>query len=632
MATTSRKVTELALGIRDTTGAVVASGKARFYQPGTLVAQTVYSDDVCTTPISPPLTLNAGGQGTVYTLEPVRMIVKDSTETTTYYDSIVNLNRHDAVYVTHASWNSGTEQTLENLLTTLGTSLGANGKYLPTGTATARNYADVLTELVVSVKTFGAVGDGTTDDTTAIQNTVNYVESLGGGWAYFPKGTFKITSAITIDTVGVKVCGAGRGIAIIKNFGTTTNALTVTLSGAADAKIIIRDVSITCNTTSTAKAIESTNGDRVAVYNVATALHQKGIDTSAVSGCIIKDCVVESTDDNGNAVGITGGPRGRIIDCEVISATDNGFGIIVGNDGTSSGGYVSNFATGILLNGNRSHARSIHVTGATTGATISGTGASLCEAFITGCTTGASITGTSGARVQSCTLSTGTTGISLAATDARAIDNVVASYTTGISMAAASTIADTNVVTGATTGITLGAHASCHIKHNSLSSNTTDISINSSATLLVEAGNTYTTLSDSRNLPHAWIGARPALLKNVTKSTVAGATPSFTPTPATCQIFVCEASHAAGAVSATVAATATTGLVDGQVFIIVVQKINANVIGTITWNAQYVSGGSSVIASGSYQAFTFRWDASGSTWNIIATSDNDGATSYGAPW
>ncbi len=36
MATTARPISELAVGIRDTSGAVVASGKARFYINNTL--------------------------------------------------------------------------------------------------------------------------------------------------------------------------------------------------------------------------------------------------------------------------------------------------------------------------------------------------------------------------------------------------------------------------------------------------------------------------------------------------------------------------------------------------------------------------------------------------------------------
>ena len=40
------------------------------------------------------------------------------------------------------------------------------------------------------VKTFGARGDGITDDTTAIQSCINSVNSNGGGVVYFPPGVY----------------------------------------------------------------------------------------------------------------------------------------------------------------------------------------------------------------------------------------------------------------------------------------------------------------------------------------------------------------------------------------------------------------------------------------------------------
>jgi hypothetical protein len=45
---------------------------------------------------------------------------------------------------------------------------------------------------------FGAVGDGVTDDTIAIQNTIDYVDSLGGGEVFFPAGTYATTTGIVV--------------------------------------------------------------------------------------------------------------------------------------------------------------------------------------------------------------------------------------------------------------------------------------------------------------------------------------------------------------------------------------------------------------------------------------------------
>jgi hypothetical protein len=56
----------------------------------------------------------------------------------------------------------------------------------------------------VNVKDFGAVGNGTTDDTTAVRNALN-----GGGTVYFPKGTYRITSTLN-HTSAFNVVGDGQ--------------------------------------------------------------------------------------------------------------------------------------------------------------------------------------------------------------------------------------------------------------------------------------------------------------------------------------------------------------------------------------------------------------------------------------
>jgi Pectate lyase superfamily protein len=69
---------------------------------------------------------------------------------------------------------------------------------------------------IVSVKDFGAVGNGTTDDTTAIQNCANYCVA-NAGILYLPVGVYKITSAIDC---GASIRGDGPNVSIIKNYGT----------------------------------------------------------------------------------------------------------------------------------------------------------------------------------------------------------------------------------------------------------------------------------------------------------------------------------------------------------------------------------------------------------------------------
>lgn len=90
-------------------------------------------------------------------------------------------------------------------------------EFTPAGTGAV--VRDVQTKLreSVSVKDFGAVGDGVTDDTAAIQSAIDSfgaASSTPQGKVYFPRGTYKITSSLVL-TYGVSLVGeSGRSAKI----------------------------------------------------------------------------------------------------------------------------------------------------------------------------------------------------------------------------------------------------------------------------------------------------------------------------------------------------------------------------------------------------------------------------------
>jgi hypothetical protein len=611
--TTTRPITELTLGVRDITGAVVPSGKARFYLPGTLTATQIYSDELCTTAITQPLELNAGGQyKSAYALEATRMIVKDTTETTTYYDGLVNVNRHDAVYVTHPLWNSGDETTLENILTLLGVGIGASGEFVAGPGATPIPYPDFLTSLLISVKSYGAVGDGITDDAAAIQAAVDRVEALGGGWVFFPVGTYRINVAIVIDAVGVCVTGAGR-MSIVKNFGTTTNAFTVNVAG--DCKTIFRDLAITANTTSSGAGITFTAGDYPTINNVEVALHRTGISVSAVSIARLHHVKITSSDDNAAAVGVALGAGARLADSEIICGTTNGTGVTTATgECRIASCYLERWATAINMTSAGSLAVGCYVTAAgTTGVAVAGTDCSAHDCDVFSSTIAFSITGTR-AGVAGCSARTGTTGYNVGVAHASIIGCTAALFTTGFSV---------------------GAFDGCRVTGCVGTTNTTDITINAAATLLVEHSNVFTTISDAALTPHTWMKDRGKVAR-IVKSTSAVANPAFTPTPQVADFFVCDMTLGAGNAAPTINATVTTGLIDGQRFSLVVQRQGA--AGTSTapvFNAQYVIGSSAGIqpSSGQYQVVEFVWRASTSKWlAVLAAAPAVGGLGTGGFW
>ena len=80
--------------------------------------------------------------------------------------------------------------------------------FVPTGGTATRTVADKAGEQLSVFDSF-ATGDGTTDDTTAIQNAINDLGAAGGGVLLFPPGDYKITSTLTVTHQGLWLLGAG---------------------------------------------------------------------------------------------------------------------------------------------------------------------------------------------------------------------------------------------------------------------------------------------------------------------------------------------------------------------------------------------------------------------------------------
>ena len=135
--------------------------------------------------------------------------------------------------------------SLVNLAASAGSSLIG---FIQSGTgAVARTVQDKARESV-SVKDFGAIGDGVTDDTAAIQALINYVYNSGStlqkGRVFFPTGTY-LVSTLNIP-YGVELVGNGKYSTFITS---TTNATIISLGVASSAKASISHLTIKGNST-----------------------------------------------------------------------------------------------------------------------------------------------------------------------------------------------------------------------------------------------------------------------------------------------------------------------------------------------------------------------------------------------
>ncbi len=84
---------------------------------------------------------------------------------------------------------------------------------------------------------YGAKGDDSTDDTTAIQNAINAsaISVLRSITVFFPPGTYKITSQLTIPTSpGIRLVGTGMYGSVIKQYTDNTAIVRLLQVGSGD--------------------------------------------------------------------------------------------------------------------------------------------------------------------------------------------------------------------------------------------------------------------------------------------------------------------------------------------------------------------------------------------------------------
>ena len=110
--------------------------------------------------------------------------------------------------------------------------------------AVVRTAQDKMREWV-SVKDFGAVGDGVTDDRAAFQSAINAVVASGGGVIYVPPGTYQFVSFASINGNNVQIVGAGDASILRKAAtGTTPAILNLTGSGGSVSNFKLSNVRV----------------------------------------------------------------------------------------------------------------------------------------------------------------------------------------------------------------------------------------------------------------------------------------------------------------------------------------------------------------------------------------------------
>jgi len=206
-----------------------------------------------------------------------------------------------------------------------------------------------------NVKHYGAVGNGSNDDRSAIQSALTAANSAGGGTVYCPPGTYRVTVAVHPDSanffagllIGDNVClvGAGRTSTTIKLANTQTGG-----SAAGDSAVIM-NLAITAGNSRIRVSDLTVDGNNV---NQSTAVHQ-GIDWRHVTDAIVERVTVTNCQGTSTSTYLETGQFysancGNLIyrDCWA-----------VGSAGNTASGFHQNGCTNLVLTNCRASGMSV---------------------------------------------------------------------------------------------------------------------------------------------------------------------------------------------------------------------------------------------------------------------------------
>jgi hypothetical protein len=226
--------------------------------------------------------------------------------------------------------------------------------YTPAGTGAVATNVQAKLRQYVSVKDFGAVGDGTTDDTTAVQAAIT-----AGGSIYFPVGNYKITSVLTIPTnIPLRLFGAGKSVSTITQSSATSNCLQYL--GASYLSCDISDMSFVGG---------STSGAGLYFTKVYNSIWQNLSASGGGAGVSIQACFstqfnyISANSTNSHGFSIVGENTITFLNCYATS---------VPNTGGFAGYNLGGKATLISCNSLNSGGTCVNITGTTANMTFIG--------------------------------------------------------------------------------------------------------------------------------------------------------------------------------------------------------------------------------------------------------------------
>jgi hypothetical protein len=213
----------------DNNGVILSGGKLYSYAAGTTTPQATYTSASGSTPLSNPIVLDSAGRvptGEIWVTagSNYKFVLKTSNDTTLVtWDNITGIN--------------GTGIATDASLVS----------YTPAGTGAVTTTVQAKLRQTVNVIDFGAVGNGTTDDTAAINAAITAVNTSGGGVVVVPNGTFAVTPSVVsgISDNSRQACIVGRNNVTLQIDGVIKLKTGVNIGSTLAAVITGPDVGLT---------------------------------------------------------------------------------------------------------------------------------------------------------------------------------------------------------------------------------------------------------------------------------------------------------------------------------------------------------------------------------------------------
>lgn len=268
----------------DNNGNLLNGGKLYVFEAGSSTLRTTYTDSDGITQNNNPIVLNSRGEvgnGVYVAAGNAKIRLDDANDVTIWTrDQVPAMNDTSGVfsqwvssgltptYISATSFSVPGDQTVEfhamrrikltdsttlygwiksasygSSITTVTVlldsptgSLSVSLTAVALGLASAANTSVPTDQEWLTVKDFGAVGDGVADDTAAINRAIT--ESAIGGAVLFPPGTYKVTGitvAKRVDLIGIGQ-GGGTTTGAGATLTSTTNAAILTLNAATQSQ------------------------------------------------------------------------------------------------------------------------------------------------------------------------------------------------------------------------------------------------------------------------------------------------------------------------------------------------------------------------------------------------------------